>query len=249
MLRTRDFVLLFTTIVFLVVAIGATVWNQNRSASPLGAFAEVTTEEGESRGAVIASSDSLSRGERVDRMRDLIRAEAIVTAPEPEIIEEVADQAATSTDTLAEAGVQECANLTPYFGFWEAQKMSVVQGEGATLIIKTEVTATGTTTQTTVLQLPSRTAPSPAQTCIGSDVVGIANDGSLIRNDELALYSVFGADTQIGFALDGFPIYGRGTGAVDQCGGLVLAGQYRYQLQADRATIINCFAAAPMRLP
>jgi hypothetical protein len=100
-----------------------------------------------------------------------------------------------------------------------------------------------------VLQLPTRTTPSTNPTCLASDVIGIATDGSLIRNNEVGLYGIFGADTLIGYALDGFPIYGAGVGAVDACGGVVVSGVYRYQIQLKNETIINCFAGTPVSLP
>ena len=81
--------------------------------------------------------------------------------------------------------------------------MNVVVREGAVVVER--MLETG---PSAVLQLPSRTMPAASPSCIGSDVIGIANDGSLIRNDELSLYGVFGSETRIGYALDGLPIYG-----------------------------------------
>ena len=85
-------------------------------------------------------------------------------------------------------------------------------------------------------------------TCLYSDVVGIAQDGSLIRNNEVGLYSVFGSDTLIGYALDGFPIYGKIKESGDKCGGSVVNGQYRYSLSDQREFILNCFSAPPVRM-
>ena len=58
------------------------------------------------------------------------------------------------------------------------------------------------------MQLPVRNIPSGGTTCISTDVIGIATDGSLIRNNEAGVYGIFGANTLVGWALDGFPIYG-----------------------------------------
>jgi hypothetical protein len=78
--------------------------------------------------------------------------------------------------------------------------------------------------------------------------VGVAKDGSLIRNNEARLYGIFGEQTLVGYALDGFPIYGISESVVDACGGVSVAGQYRYQLSVERENIINCFAAKPIAL-
>jgi hypothetical protein len=69
-----------------------------------------------------------------------------------------------------------------------------------------------------------------------------------MRNNELALYTVFGPDTLVGYSLDGFPIYGPSTVATDSCGGAMVGGVYRYVLSAERPGLLTCFAATPARL-
>lgn len=256
MLRTRDFILVFTAIVFLVTAIGATIFVQGTSTSATAAAydaalqRQLALDEGRDYTAVIASRASLTRAERIAQMRTKIAETTFMAAPapEPELTEgEVA--ATTSSETEVATGLLQCAGATDYMGFWDARNLTVVASEGATLVVRVDVLPNGSTTDTTVLQLPKRLAAAPGQSCIGSDVIGIANDGSLIRNDEQVLYSVFGAETRIGYALDGFPIHGTGAASVDACGGRVEGGQYRYELQPDAETIINCFSAAPVLVP
>jgi hypothetical protein len=67
-----------------------------------------------------------------------------------------------------------------------------------------------------VLQLPLPFGPQ-GKTCLSYDVVGVALDGSLIRNNEHSLYQVFGSETLIGYALDGFPIYGLNKSSAARC--------------------------------
>jgi hypothetical protein len=90
--------------------------------------------------------------------------------------------------------------------------------------------------------------PLNSESCVASDVIGIATDGSLIRNNEVGAYGVFGGGTLVGYALDGFPIYGVSEQKADICGGAMVGGQYRYVISSERATIINCFAGAPVAL-
>ena len=99
-----------------------------------------------------------------------------------------------------------------------------------------------------LVQLPVRSAPLSDTRCLKQDVVGIATDGSLIRNTEVGLYGIFGPDTLIGYALDGFPIYGSGRNNTDMCGGYMSPTGYRYQLSADQETMIYCFSGIPVSL-
>ena len=254
MLRTRDFILVFTAVVFLVVAIGATwlaAWQSGGGNLDVEALQQQLQSPSQQLGAVIASSELVSREQRAAAMREKIASAPELYSPEPAVIQPVVEPVATTTvqsDSLAGA-LDQCGSYAAYLGFWDARNLAVVAGEGATLVVRTTLLANGSSTDTTLLQLPQRVAPAPDQSCIGSDVIGIANDGSLIRNDEVGLYSVFGAGTKIGYALDGFPIYGVGVSEVDSCGGLMVSGQYRYQLQADSDSVITCFAAAAVALP
>jgi hypothetical protein len=256
MFRTRDFVLLFTAITFLVSAIGVTLFVQGTASSSSASSNAALQQQLASVGAddyqaVIATHEGLDRAQRVAQMRDKIAEATDLRAPEPEVPVVIESESVTTTEVeaVATAGLDQCLSYAPYLGFWDARNLSVVEGEGAILVTRSEVLPTGSSTQTTLLQLPKRVASAPDQSCVGSDVIGIANDGSLIRNDELGLYSVFSSDTRIGYALDGFAIYGTGNAPVDQCGGRVQNGQYRYELQPGGEFIINCFASAPVRLP
>jgi hypothetical protein len=79
-------------------------------------------------------------------------------------------------------------------------------------------------------------------TCLPHEVVGIARDGSLIRNDEAALYGIFDDTVLIGYALDGFPIYGQTVDRpLDQCGGAMVDGSYRYYLSEERDHVLGCY--------
>ncbi len=86
------------------------------------------------------------------------------------------------------------------------------------------------------------------EVCLPSDVIGIAKDGSLIRNNEVSLYKIFSSDTLIGYALDGWPIYGLSSGINSgSCGESKIAGGYVYYLSDDRETVLNCFISTPVK--
>jgi hypothetical protein len=235
--------------VFLVSAIGVTLWEQQSDAATSGALIPdvntlVAIPEFE---GVVTTEVKLTRAERVAIMRSKIAAAPQLTAPEVVIPAE--EQVINDLATSSVATAVLCANYAPYRGFWDARALAVAQSEGAILISQTVQEINGSSSIQTLVQLPARVLPNGTTACIGSDVIGIANDGSLIRNDEVGLYGLFGSDTRIGYALDGFPIYGTGPLAVDNCGGRVAGGQYRYELQNGSATILNCFAATPVTLP
>jgi hypothetical protein len=242
MFRTRDFILLFSTIMFLVMAIGTTLITQGRT-SDSGTLVFDPAPAAEYV-AVIASSESLSRNERVAQMRAKISQETFISKPEDtptEII--VAELGEGQTEEVFVGGIIRCPEYQLYQGFWDARDVSLSELEGAQVLIRGTVSSTSI--PEIVLQLPVAFQATGNPACIGSDVIGVANDGSLIRNDEVALYSIFGASTLVGYALDGFPIYGVGTSVVDSCGGRVVAGQYRYELQSGSETLISCFAGTP----
>lgn len=257
MFRTRDFVLLFTTIVFLVAAIGATVfdqWRDGRTSNVAGEIESFEQVASTSDLILTARADvdgDINRTARINDMRTKIAGVEFVDELISEPDEVVDSSEATTTEVQDEEFesqneniVLQCAGSGAYLGFWDPRGISVSSREGA--VVAERAFETG---PQVVLQLPSRTAPAATPSCLSSDVIGIANDGSLIRNDEMALYSIFGAETRVGYSLDGFPIHGMSNRRGDVCGGVVVGGQYRYELSAERTTLINCFAATPAQLP
>jgi len=248
MIRTRDFILLFSAIMFLLMAIGTTLIHQGRSG-----VAEYTFEDNfapESADVLVAQVvdvETISRAERIAQMRAKIAKQVIISEPEVEEVDEDI-QPTTTTDVPKEVNaLVQCSNYTTYGGFWDARNLSLLDGEGARVLVRGDVGSTSISQS--ILQLPVRTLASGNPSCVGSDVIGIANDGSLIRNDEVAVYRIFDSSTVIGYALDGFPIYGGNTPELDTCGGTTAAGQYAYYLSAERDTVVNCFASVPIVLP
>lgn len=259
MFRTRDFALIFVAIVLLLVAIGTTLWYQHQAAesdAPQFTLADTPdiTYEGE-----VVEPQSLSREARLEEMRRKIAdsselamtAPTIATKPVEETL--VAEESTTVTSEPI-----NCANYAAFAGYWSPQGVSVEVVEGARVFYRTlerdVVAEPGSTTtlpdsyRVVLAQLPVQPIVEAMPNCLASDVVGIAQDGSLIRNSEATLYSVFGSETLIGYALDGLPIYGVSQTATDMCGGAFEAGQYRYYLSEKREVVLNCFVAPPTSL-
>lgn len=81
--------------------------------------------------------------------------------------------------------------------------------------------------------------------CVPSDIIGVTKEGSLLFNSDAISYRTVGKDDLIGYARDGFPIYGTYEGETDPCGGYHDPHGYRYSLSMKRNFIIGCFAGSP----
>ncbi len=256
MFRTRDFILVLSAVVFLIVAIGTTL-SIRGGYSTLISSINVTISDDVDYSAVIYSSDAPSREDRLATMRSKIAAGGELSLSAPVVVDEKSDLGDKPSEPVAEdtksavAGLQKCANYLVYAGGWSPQGVQFAVVEGARLVYREtqSVDVAMPSTRDVLLQLPMYSTPNKNQNnCIQNDVIGVAQDGSLIRNNEAAMYRVFGEDTVVGYALDGFPIYGASQTVTDACGGVVEAGQYRYLLSIKRDTVLNCFAATPVSL-
>jgi hypothetical protein len=262
MFRTRDFILLFVTIVFLLVAISATVLNNESSTATARDVLEFAETSDENIAAEYYSPETLSREERLIDMRRKIAEGSDLMISTPEIVvdlELVVDE--DILDSLISKSPKYCPGDVVYAGQWPVGDIKYEQTEGA-LVFYTEAEeivelSRATTSSSTepifetlyvknnLLQLPVTPVLSISSHCLPTDVVGVALDGSLIRNNETSLYGLFGSGTLVGYALDGFPIYGVSSAETDVCGGTVLNGAYGYYLSEDRNTILNCYSAVP----
>lgn len=261
MFRTRDFTLLATTITGLVCAIAGVLYFDIAAPFAQEASVFVATTEEAPTSAVVIEDEGPARADRLVDLREKIadRGGLLALAEEEpvETPEVIPPEDAEDTVPVAEADTTEPERRCDYYrqgGIgWNARGLLIDEVEGGRLVYR-EAAADPSASSTTgvardiVLQLPVRSAPSGNPSCIATDVIGIATDGSLIRNSEVGLYQVFGSATLIGYALDGFPIYGSGNSTTDECGGRIAGGQYRYELSSNRDTIITCYAGAPIAI-
>jgi hypothetical protein len=257
MFRTRDFVLLLSVIAFMVVGISGTIlqaWGSSTDTVPsmTSEFAatQLATDPAE-MSAVIPDDAPATRAATIERLRQKVaQADLSFTVPADGATkvenEEDGDgdvgNATTSSDTLADSDTllpRLCNNYAAYTGFWDARDRTLVASAGQVQVLNPDAAV--------VLNIPALQAAGPVR-CLESNVAGIANDASLIRNSEYALYSIFPSDVQIGYTLDGFPLYGLGVGAVDECGGRTVAGQYRYELSPNQQSVVQCRRGIPVSL-
>lgn len=265
MYRTRDFVLVLTSVAFLLTAIGVTVSSRARDGGQQNAELKPAAGQSTEYSAVIENSHTFSRAEKLQSMRDKIAAsgQLSIIAPGPiEASEELADTASSTPASELTDEVQLCPGYAVSNVAWSPIGVQIEEAEGIRLVYRSkespstaaEVTTSNNLSANAIsqreplAQLPIRNFPAARSSCIQTDIVGIATDGSLIRNNEVSLYGIFSSNTLVGWALDGFPIYGSAASTGDTCGGVTASDGYRYQISSQRDTIINCFSASPIRL-
>lgn len=261
MFRTREWVMFVAGCVFVLGAIMVTLWSDvSLSTAPVRSAVSFVTERAipEQQTAVVAAAPE--RGSAVfERMREKVaqyrathntdtdQFTVATTVPQ----DDVSDDAETSlpTETLS---AQYCdPENTAYVQPWP-RNVVVEEREGVRVVyVAGGGVATGTVglPDDLLLRLPAPGRPGIEQRCLPGEVVGVAQDGSLIRNDEVGLYQIFSADTVVGYALDGFPIYGKNDSIIaDACGGGMGPEGYGYVLQSERDTVLQCFRGRPAQL-
>ncbi|MCA9365801.1 hypothetical protein KC723_02810 [Candidatus Kaiserbacteria bacterium] len=269
MIRTKDFLLFLLTTGFLVLAITATVVKGGANEAGSNKLANTLSSNSEQEvvySATVSETETIDRKSRIIAMRQKILElgdhyiSAQESESEPNIIEdepseEIAESEQISTD------VQLCDGYSKVSVNWPMTGIMTAEREGARIVytediqvVTVPVGATTTEqrekiTENILLQLPIRTSPLSITSCINHDVIGVALDGSLIRNGDYTAYTIFEKHTHIGYALDGFPIYGRADDVVlDTCGGAMVGTAYRYYLSSDREGMIACFSGVPVQI-
>lgn len=261
--RTKDFLLLLLTIAFLVVGITSTIKKDLAvvdQAASVGLFNQTNDPDVVYTVVLDEAPKEDTKSSRLAALREKIRG-FVLPEPEPEITPEEPTPVEEPSVAVKDGDIDICTGYSVVTKLWSPAQLNFEVVEGARIVYRegntsesvidtmSSGTAPYTPVRDVVLQLPLRTAPLSTKTCIGSDVVGIALDGSLIRNNEHNLYTVFGGDTLVGYALDGFAIYGLADDiTTDVCGGAVVAGEYRYYLSEIRDGVLGCFGGIPVTI-
>ncbi len=264
MFRTRDFILILTTVLFLLMSIGVTLWNQKIEMLSSVEVLKLTDVNDKEFTAQIPDTQTLSRSENISAMRKKIAesGDFLVTTQDIILDDEALISETENLDTISDGTrLIQCPRYEKFAGFWPNRgvQFDIVDEQRVVFIESISEQAISSATSSNILSQPYSQrkvllslplVPSRIQNnfCINTDVIGIAKDGSLIRNNEASLYGVFGPETVIGYALDGFPIYGKSSAVSDECGGSVVNGFYQYSLSENRDEMLNCFMAKPISL-
>lgn len=260
MFRTRDFFLFSVVIGFLLLAIVTTV-GANKE---VGWWHDMVFVDNDVEyKAVVPEVTVMDRGEKLALMRDKISESArsgnlasVIVALEEEKAN--GSQLPEEEEDFVVGTIDLCSSYSDYSPTWSPTDLKFEVVEGARIVYRDLAvsdmpidsnSAVMANDREVVMQLPLRSVSANVKKCLSSAVVGIALDGSLINNSDYTAYKVFGAETLIGYALDGFPIYGLNIVAeTDKCGGVNQDGQYKYYLSNDREGILGCFSSEPIRL-
>ncbi len=258
-LNTRNFILYLLSVGFLLIAIVSTVQVKKAGLTEdVNHLASVSNADSDTVYTAEAVLDTgLNRSEKIESLKNKIAGFVGLgqDSAKPEAEGEV-DSVVVEVEVEEELTKPKlCQTYKVYTENWIAHDVNFKVVEGARLVyrelaVPNPEVEPNLSHQEILLQLPLRTAPTGGAVCLPSDVVGIASDGSLIRNNEIALYSIFSSETLVGYTLDGFPIYGTNpTIKTDVCGGYSDAfGQYGYYLKKDSKHILNCFDSEPVKL-
>jgi hypothetical protein len=253
MIRTRDFLLFILTLVFLGVAITYTI---KHDGNDVVLVEPVFFTESEDGFQAMSPDHSVDRQANIERLRQKIAQSSQKIDPFPSVQSpEIKEVFATSSMTA----LQKCPypddalSLVPKWPFATVQT-KVENGQRVYYVTNTQdvSTVSGTTTVTkkeTVTQVVLKVPVSPVvqgkPACVPSEVIGVTPNGLLIFNSSVATYEGRGPESFIGYARDGYPIYGMYKGQTDACGGYDNGSGYRYSLATDRNFIIGCYVATP----
>jgi len=259
MIRTRDFLLFISIVIFLSLGISWTLLRDTASSS--GGDGQVMFVSSDTETTGFAENKELDRQSIIERLRSKIASSDLVITPAPSVTEETSENGVETVTTQDGASLMRCAEPDDALSIvpkWPINEVTIAVREGSRLLYTEEevvVTASGATSSAAIettetitkplLQLPLQPQASTEEHCVPSEVVGVSQKGLLVFNRDMRAYRNTAENTLIGYARDGFPIYGVYEGEVDQCGGYEHETGYRYTVSAERDYIVGCFVGAP----
>jgi len=269
MIRTRDLVVF--VIVFLCVSTGATITfvrNFSPNSFNLRGTILVPVSSSESVITAVAPSTPNNRDNIIARLREAILHDgtpiSTVSVEEPQKKEEIITTDPQETP-VTPTSLQRCGGMDDSLQaltLWPLQDVFVEVREGMRLVehieqvVVANSTGQGTTTATSSIPV-SQTQTTPllrmllypplavTTTCVPSDSIGVTSTGALMSNNDARLYYSRKSDELLGYARDGFPIYGLYEGKTDDCGGYLHPEGYRYTISKQRNEILHCFVGVP----
>lgn len=263
MIRTREFVIFLSVVTVLLVAIFSVLLpDGNGSNRVMGELSKSYVPEPKAMSASVVgytneSLDSEAYEQRRQQLRDKVLAyqtkdndwsEYFVLFAEenidlPSESEEVENLPGRGLVSLCE-DYQAVANTWP-------QRVSLLEQEGARLLYDGDTASSdGFDPKAVLAQLPINSLPKSNNHCLPYDIVGVTLDGKIIKNADVAILNSNAANpVQVGYALDGLPIYSSASEQmVDECGGALVGEQYGYIVDPNTSTVLSCFSSRPVSL-
>ncbi len=255
MIRTRD-VFIFCCILF-VISVGMliTVLVNKESFSET---AEILLSQDNNEVDFTATNTRIekNRQDTIARLRSLIAKGETTITPSPSVEAPSAPEENRATSTGEQQGsLLSCGGddtLVAKTSWPSGVQLSVKNGERIASISVTlpqaSTASSSTSTVETIQKVLFATRAFPVKEsttkCVPGSIVGLTLSGGLIENDA-SYFGEYGSESLVGYARDGFPIYGFYEGEVDSCGGYQHTNGYRYTLTKGRDTVLNCFSSTP----
>jgi hypothetical protein len=262
MIRTRDLVIFVVILLFLLLCIAVTLVRDIQFTSQ-GLVFDIGMQDEETAFTATGDKKEINREDIITRLRNALAQNDSAVEVSPSV-EETVDTASEDSDDAEEendaaTGALMCggddaeslARSWPLSGVsfvTQESLRSVVHTDASSPVAQTSASSTAVAApavQKTLIVLPLTAYAAASPSCLPSEVVGITTTGSLMYNNEASFYKGYGAEYLIGYARDGFPIYGYYQGEVDACGGYAHASGYRYTVSPDRDYLIGCYKATP----
>lgn len=241
MIRTRDLLLYVLALVFFVSTGAFTFIYSHTTASSVAQSAALFVAETVSAPGTVTMNDApFDRAAYIERIATKIQAGEGEDPNRPLVPDSRAAYLSAPDEETNEFAVDWCdvpVGIARIKAVWRNGAPTFETREGVQVLVVNDMVR---------LQLPQPIlAAQPS--CLSHEVVGISLNGQLIEVHDADRFHSYDETDLIGYALDGFPIYGAGiSGATDQCGGVAYpAGGYRYHLSEDRAEVLGCFVGMP----
>jgi hypothetical protein len=252
MIRTRDLVIFLAILMFVLVGITLTLFvDAQGERMTLPSFFGMEHSE-VTYSAEKTNNPTLDRTSIIDRLRSAIAQGEPEVAPSPSV--EESEGSVSDTDVVElTPEVDYCANYDDSQGVVAAWPTGATFKEEVGLrkvvvsmapAISASSSATSTSKERLLLVMPQSPVPS-GTSCVPGEVIGVSMAGRVLLNSQVSLYRGYGAEYLIGYARDGFPIYGYYEGPTDSCGGYQHPSGYRYTITPDRDQVLSCFKSAP----
>ena len=252
MIRTRD---IFIFVILLFILGVAIAWTVSRDIQwGLGSLSEIRFDPEGTPSSFEVIRDDIDRNREnfIEHLRSMLASNDIDIVPEPSV-EEVVIETASSTESADEEGSADllsCGGEDAQSAIrsWPLSGVTLETVGSVRQVMHTPVSVGGSASTTAqaqpqiLIQFPVVPQKTGSPSCVGSEIIGISVTGSLMYNNEASFYRGFGSEYLIGYARDGFPIYGYYEGSVDSCGGYDHPSGYRYSVTPQSDHIIRCYS-------
>ncbi len=270
MLRSRDLVIFLGIIVCLSIGIAYTYITDTNMPTFEGTKVFFNTDSSNANVfTAISSEKKVDRGANINRLRALLASntEVLTSSLSVESEPQVAESPVAVAVLEKNVALLKCPGMDDgviYIQQWPVSDTTIVVKDGMRsvvhivkeMVLPTSSVEATTTASSSVVLMPSVSPktlllmpmyPSKVATarCVQSEVVGVTLTGALLSNSDAHFYRSSDSSELIGYARDGFPVYGAYGGEVDSCGGYMHPEGYRYTISKDRNFILGCYVGAP----